>query len=314
VDREYVLTALSFAACGSAMFVVGGLLKAAPLRERPLIDLERVSWIRVVLPFLAGLCAFAALMGWWALEPDDSESVPLPVFLAAGAVGVVWLRALARAAWALRTAEPVAATVGLLRPRVILSEACKQTLSKPVSGSGSVSADAEAASASGAPSLRLFTPEAVEPSEHPVEVELPRVGSQDRGQITRKPSLDLPSPLLGQPEGLPLFRHRECAELGQLLVDKPDERGRRQVGATLAEPVEVVEVAHCLPRESCAHFLCACLGSVQREALRGSHVAGERIGEELAQADLARRPQNWPYRNLEPDALRPELGRVVELP
>jgi Zn-dependent protease with chaperone function len=123
VDREYVLTALSFAVCGSAMFVVGGLLKAAPLREWHLIDLERVSWIRVVLPFLAGLCAFAALMGWWALEPDDSESVPLPVFLAAGAVGVVWLRALARAAWALRTAEPVAATVGLLRPRVILSEA-----------------------------------------------------------------------------------------------------------------------------------------------------------------------------------------------
>jgi len=125
VDREYVLTALAFAVCGPTMFAAGALLRraATPDVSTSARPLERAAWMRVVLPFLLGVVAFAALMGWWALEPEPSEPVPRIVFLMVGTVALVWLRALARAVWALlRSARPAAGTVGLLRPRVVFSE------------------------------------------------------------------------------------------------------------------------------------------------------------------------------------------------
>ncbi len=69
-----------------------------------------------------GLVAFAAVMGWWAMEPDDSESLPWPILLVGGVLALVWLRAVTRVVWALRPAHTAAATVGLFRPRVMLSE------------------------------------------------------------------------------------------------------------------------------------------------------------------------------------------------
>jgi hypothetical protein len=124
MDREYVLTALALSVCGPAMMIAGGLLgrPGAPDASSSARLLERDAWMRVLLPFLLGVIAFAALMGWWALEPDASEPVPWTVLLLVGAVALIWLRAFTRAAWALRSACPAAGTVGLLRPRIILSE------------------------------------------------------------------------------------------------------------------------------------------------------------------------------------------------
>jgi hypothetical protein len=66
----------------------------------------------------------AATLGWALVEPDASETLPSWATCLALPFALVWIRALLRAGRALRACPPVAMAVGgLLRPRLIVSEA-----------------------------------------------------------------------------------------------------------------------------------------------------------------------------------------------
>jgi hypothetical protein len=128
VDREYLLALLAILFGGSLTFGAG----ASPARIFPGDDArtrEALQWAHLVRPLAPAGAALAALAGWAVLEPDDAEAAPWPLLLAALPFGVLWLRALMRAALAVfARADAPAFTSGLLRPRVVLSERLAEAL------------------------------------------------------------------------------------------------------------------------------------------------------------------------------------------
>lgn len=76
-------------------------------------------WLRAgpVVGFGLGLAA------WAVVEPENAERLSLGAGIAAAAVAFLWVRAIVRAARSVCTHDPhiVAATIGVLRPRVVLS-------------------------------------------------------------------------------------------------------------------------------------------------------------------------------------------------
>lgn len=89
--------------------------------------LERRAWRRIWRPLAPGLLVLAFLIGWALQEPDSAEALPILAFAIALPFALLWARAGLRAARSARSAagvaaaKPLAATVGLWRPRTILS-------------------------------------------------------------------------------------------------------------------------------------------------------------------------------------------------
>jgi beta-lactamase regulating signal transducer with metallopeptidase domain len=86
------------------------------------------------LPAFPAAIAFATLIGWRLQEPDRTDELLRPAgILFALPFALIWLRALARAIRALRRPRimPPAATVGLLRPRVVIDERLHGALDAP---------------------------------------------------------------------------------------------------------------------------------------------------------------------------------------
>jgi Zn-dependent protease with chaperone function len=129
MDRELVLAVLAALLGGVALTLAGWWPAGAP-------DLsggravERKAWHRLWLPFVPALFTLAALAGWALNEPADAERVPNLLILGALPFTVVFLRAAWRALRLLqtRTTGLPAATVGLLRPRVLVSPRIVQAL------------------------------------------------------------------------------------------------------------------------------------------------------------------------------------------
>ncbi len=122
MDREIVFLVLVLLVSGPLLFA-GGVVRLPPLRAQSATRLERLRWTQLWLtltPFAVGV---AAVGGWVLVEPEDSEVVPWAFFAAATPSLVVWLRAVARAVWALASVSEVktAATVGILFPRVVIA-------------------------------------------------------------------------------------------------------------------------------------------------------------------------------------------------
>src|SRR5687768_9448816 len=94
-------------------------------------ELERLLWRRKWAPLLPAAAICGALVGWAIAEqrPADEHLTVLAV-LGALPFAVVWARALARAAWWTwrRQPEPLAATVGLWQPAVVVSDVLSATL------------------------------------------------------------------------------------------------------------------------------------------------------------------------------------------
>ena len=122
MDRELLLVAL-------LLTIVGPLLWVASFaRPRPIVhasarDAEREAWRALWKPAMPACLLVAALVGWALREPEEAERL-LDLRLAiAVPVAVVWGRTAYRAflaAIGARRTGALAATTGLLRPRVHL--------------------------------------------------------------------------------------------------------------------------------------------------------------------------------------------------
>ena len=122
MDRELVLAVLVVVCCGSALALAGwwpaGSSAAPSGRAR-----ERRTWQRLWLPFWPAALVLAALCGWALVEPARAERVPACLLWGAAPFAIVLLRAVWRALWSLQPShhDVPMATVGLLRPRIVLS-------------------------------------------------------------------------------------------------------------------------------------------------------------------------------------------------
>lgn len=133
MSRDLVLCTLVLCVCGLLAIAVG-LLPFARRRAgapRTAADDEAEAWRRLWLPLLPASCALAALLGWAAQEPTQTDELLRPLaFALAAPLGVVMLRAGLRAARALipPTVERHAVTAGLLRPHVMVSPTLQRAL------------------------------------------------------------------------------------------------------------------------------------------------------------------------------------------
>jgi hypothetical protein len=151
VNRDLVLATVALVLCGAAMALPG--LIPAPSSgssegRASARSLERRAWQRLWLPALPAAIAFATLMGWRLQEPDRTDELlrPAGIFFALP-FALIWLRALVRAIRAMRRPRvmPPAATLGLLRPRVVIDERLHGTLDAPALAAAVAHEEAHAA-------------------------------------------------------------------------------------------------------------------------------------------------------------------------
>ncbi len=132
MNRDLVLATLVLIVCGSLAWLPGLLPSLKPRgRGDEGAARERAAWWRLWLPLAPAAIALALLVGWALQEPSETDELLRPTALAlAVPLGLVWARALVRAARALRVrdAGAPAAVVGLLRPRVVIDRAFERTL------------------------------------------------------------------------------------------------------------------------------------------------------------------------------------------
>lgn len=130
MEREALFAILLFWICGPLILVVS----LWPARLGSSADgrrFERATWVRIWMPLVPAILALAWLVGWALQEPDPADESVLPVVLwGVSPIALVWLRALVRATHALflTPREALAHTVGLLRPRVIVSHRLAEAL------------------------------------------------------------------------------------------------------------------------------------------------------------------------------------------
>ena len=129
MDRELVLAVLVVFLCGSTLTAAGwypsGATEALSVRA-----LERRTWQRLWLPFVPALLLLAALCGWASVEPEQSERVPSFLIVGALPFAALLLHAGGRALLSLRRVDQdqAMATIGLLRPRIVVSPEVVKTL------------------------------------------------------------------------------------------------------------------------------------------------------------------------------------------
>jgi hypothetical protein len=94
-------------------------------------QLEVRSWRRIWLTLLPAGIALATMFGWALQEPSVTDELLRPTAaLVVLPIGLLWLRCALRACVALRSPRdlPPLATVGLLRPRVVVAGELRGTL------------------------------------------------------------------------------------------------------------------------------------------------------------------------------------------
>lgn len=132
MNRDLVLATLALGTCGATTWLAGWSFRA-PRAERDGSGaaLERAAWRRLWSPLFPAALALAVLIGWGLQEPGETDELLRPLAtLAIAPFALIWLRAGWRAAWALRqpARAPLAATVGVVRPRVQLAERLRRDL------------------------------------------------------------------------------------------------------------------------------------------------------------------------------------------
>ncbi len=128
MSRELVLATMVVVLCGAGAWLASWVPAASEpgdRRERSGRQLEARSWRRIWWTLLPAGIALATMFGWALQEPSVTDELLLPTAaLVVVPIGLLWLRCAARACVALRNPRdmPPIATVGLLRPRVVLAE------------------------------------------------------------------------------------------------------------------------------------------------------------------------------------------------
>ena len=135
MERETLLTMLLMIFGGCALQLLAnwpGTLPAAADAD----TLERAAWIDVCVPALPMLLIASWLAGWALTQPDPVRDPLDPLVLIAlwTPFGLLFLRALLRAAWALVREPPECgvSTIGLMTPRVLFSPFLARQLDEPV--------------------------------------------------------------------------------------------------------------------------------------------------------------------------------------
>jgi hypothetical protein len=133
MSRDFVLCTLSVCLCGLLTLAVahvplgGGSFRAG----RSASAAEVRAWHRLWLPLLPALLVLGVLVGWAVQEPATTDEMLRPLaFALAIPPALLVLRASVRGIGALRSvgAPLAAATVGLVRPRVLVSAALRERL------------------------------------------------------------------------------------------------------------------------------------------------------------------------------------------
>ena len=135
MERETLLTMLLMIFGGCALQALAGW-PAPAISAAEAASLERTAWLRVCLPALPMLLIAPWLAGWALTQPDPVR-VPLnPLVIVALWLpfGLLFLRALLRALWALLREPPecAVATVGLMAPQIVFSPFLARQLDEPV--------------------------------------------------------------------------------------------------------------------------------------------------------------------------------------
>lgn len=132
MSRDLVLVTMVVVLCGAGAWLASWVPVGEPGgRELSGRQLEARSWRRIWLTLLPAGIALATMSGWAWQEPSVTDELLLPTAaLVAVPIGLLWLRCAVRACAALRRpgAMPPLATVGLLRPRVVVAEDVRGTL------------------------------------------------------------------------------------------------------------------------------------------------------------------------------------------
>jgi hypothetical protein len=121
MNRELAFAILVSALCGGVVMAAGWW----PFREILTSSgraLERRAWLRMWVSFGPALVLFVVLCGWVLVEPAQTERLPSGLLLSALPFAVILVRAVSRAIGSLALRQEVTAgTIGLFRPRIILS-------------------------------------------------------------------------------------------------------------------------------------------------------------------------------------------------
>ena len=134
MSRDLVLGTLALVLFGAGAWLAGGLLPARIASEgadESGLALERRSWRRLWAPLLLPALALATLLGWGLQEPSvtDEPLKPIVVVVAIPAA-LLFVRSGWRALGALRRPSvlPALATVGLVRPRIVIAAGLDEIL------------------------------------------------------------------------------------------------------------------------------------------------------------------------------------------
>jgi BlaR1 peptidase M56 len=159
VDRELVLLILGAVTLGP-LLLRAGMQRCVHAHPIGACALERTCWQQIWAPLVPSAIVCGALVGWVVIEPEEAEVLPLPLILLAAPFLFVWMRATVRAIWSLRRPRSVAtaATIGLIRPRVIVASDFLQAIDPDVADA--VAAH-EAAHARHRDPLRVWTAQLV---------------------------------------------------------------------------------------------------------------------------------------------------------
>ncbi len=130
MEREATLLVLSLAICAPLCVAFGAMARPIAHFERSGQLAEARAWRRLWLPLVPGCAALAILLGWALHEPDPTDEGLDAMLLVGGIPGAIVLaRALARALISAASRhEPLVATIGLLRPRVVIHESIARAL------------------------------------------------------------------------------------------------------------------------------------------------------------------------------------------
>jgi hypothetical protein len=123
MERESLLTVLMVLLGGVAVQLIAAGLATAS-RAKGFTEPERVAWFRLLRPLIPALLVAACLCGWALSQPDPvPDRVGPLLFIVCVPFGLIGLRAVLRAGWALfyRPKQLGIATIGLLRPHIVVA-------------------------------------------------------------------------------------------------------------------------------------------------------------------------------------------------